>query len=247
MLDGVAHLTAQPGTSTNGDGTRPLRVFEPACGEGFLAAALLRVARERKIELRYSGADLSEAAVELARPTLGDVVVVGEAAEATSRLETGAADVVIVKNLLHHLEAPSEVLREAGRVVGPDGRVVIIEGRLGCPQFMLIAALAPKRERFYFLGTRRNRAAAAKAELSIVHRERFSFLPYELFFHIRPKVMRRLFATSDPAALDRYTRIDDGLARNLPWLASYWLWMAAPTGAAPDASAPASAEGTKSR
>jgi len=217
------------GSSSNGSGPRPLRIFEPACGEGFLGAALLRVAKERGLDLRYSGADLSEAAVELARPTLGDDLVVGDAAEVTGGLAPGSVDVVIVKNLLHHLEAPADVLREAARVVGPSGRIVILEGRLGCPHFMLLAALAPKREKFYFFGTRRNRAAVAKAGLELVHAERFSFLPYELFLQPRPAVMRRIFSTSDPAALARYTKLDDGLARVMPWWASYWVWVAAPT------------------
>ncbi len=217
------------GSSANGSGPKPVRIFEPACGEGFLGASLLRVARERGIEVSYSGADLSEAAVELARPTLGDDLVVGDAAEVTGAMAAGSADVVIVKNLLHHLESPADVLREAGRVVGPTGRVVILEGRLGCPHFMLLAALAPKREKFYFFGARRNRAAVAKAGLEIVHAERFSFLPYELFLQPRPAIMRRIFSTAEPAALERYTRLDDGLAKTLPWLASYWVWVAAPT------------------
>ncbi len=231
VLDGVGPINAPADPTTNGHGPRPLRVFEPACGEGFLAAALLRVAKERGVDLRYSGADLSQAAVDLARPILGDDLVVGDATEVLGGMPAGSADVVIVKNLLHHLVAPADVLREAGRVVGPAGRIVILEGRLGCPHFMLLATLAPKREKFYFYGTRRNRAAVAKAGLELVHQERFSFLPYELFLQPRPNIMRRIFSTSDPAALDRYRKLDDGLAKALPFWASYWVWVAAPTGA----------------
>ncbi len=94
---------------------------------------------------------------------------------------------------------------------------------------MLLATLAPKREKFYFYGTRRNRAAVAKAKLKLVHQERFSFLPYELFLQPRPNIMRRIFSTSDPAALERYRKLDDGLAKALPFWASYWVWVAAPT------------------
>jgi SAM-dependent methyltransferase len=231
VLDGVRPLPGPPDASTNGHGSRPLRVFEPACGEGFLGAALLRVAKERGIDLRYAGADLSQAAVDLARPILGDDLVVGDATEVLGGMPAGAADVIIVKNLLHHLVAPADVLREAARVVGPTGRVVILEGRLGCPHFMLLATLAPKREKFYFYGTRRNRAAVAKAKLTLVHQERFSFLPYELFLQPRPNIMRRIFSTSDPAALDRYRKLDDGLAKVLPFWSSYWVWVAAPTAA----------------
>ncbi|MEA2901547.1 MAG: hypothetical protein QOH36_1434 [Actinomycetota bacterium] len=228
VLDGVGPINVPKDPSTNGHGPRPLRVFEPACGEGFLAASLLRVAKERGIDLRYAGADLSQAAVDLARPLLGDDLVVGDATEVLGAMPAGAADVVIVKNLLHHLVAPADVLREASRVVGPNGRVVILEGRLGCPHFMLLATLAPKREKFYFYGTRRNRAAVAKAKLTLVHQEKFSFLPYELFLQPRPNIMRKIFGTSDPAALERYRKLDDGLAKALPFWASYWIWVAAP-------------------
>ncbi len=221
-------------SSANGSGPTALRVFEAACGEGFLGAALLRVAKERGVEVRYSGADLSEGAVELSRPTLGDDLVVGDAAEVTGSLAVGAADVIIAKNLLHHLEKPSDLLREAGRVVGPSGRVVMVEARFGCPHFMLLGALAPRREKFYFFGARRNAAAVATAGLTIVHRERFSFLPYELFFQSRFSIMRKKLSTSDPRAISRYSRLDDGLAKVIPWWASYWIWVAAPTAAAPE-------------
>src|SRR5205085_7553932 len=128
---------------------------------------------------------------------------------------------------------PAGVLREAARVVGPTGRVVVLEGRLGCPHFMLLAALAPKREKFYFYGTRRNRKAVADARLDLVHQEKFSFFPYELFLQPRPAIMRRIFSTSDPAALDRYRKLDDGLAKALPFWASYWVWVAKPAASAP--------------
>lgn len=208
--------------------TEPLRIFEPACGEGFLGASLLHVARERGLDLRYAAADLSEAALDLARPHLGDDLVAGDAAHTTGALAEGAADVIVVKNLLHHLAEPAAVLREAGRVVGSEGRVVIVEARLGCPHFVLLGSLAPRRERFYFHGTRRNREAVARAGLTILHRERFSSLPYELFFQSRFRAMRRLLSTSDRRAIRWWSRLDDGLATALPWFASYWLWVAAP-------------------
>ena len=107
------------------------------------------------------------------------------------------------------------------------------QGRLGCPHFMLLAALAPKREKFYFYGTRRNRKAVADARLDLVHQEKFSFFPYELFLQPRPAIMRRIFSTSDPAALDRYRKLDDGLAKALPFWASYWVWVAKPAASAP--------------
>ncbi len=207
---------------------RSLRVFEPGCGEGFLGSAIRRVADGRGLAVAYSGADLSESALDLARPALGDDLVVGDATEVTSSLPSGSHDVVVVKNLLHHLEDPAGLLREARRVVGSDGRVVVVEARLGGPQFWLFILTAPKRERFFFYGARRNLAALDAAGLTIVNRERFSWLPYELAFHIRFGVFRRLLGTGDPRTIDTASNIDERLSSTLPWLTSYVIWVTAP-------------------
>ena len=219
ILDEVQGLVA--------DG-RPLRVFEPGCGEGFLGSAVSRVGARRGVEISYSGTDLSEAALELARPALGDGLIVGDATEVTASLPSGSQDVVIVKNLLHHLDDPAGLLREATRVVGPTGRVVVVEARLGGPQFWLFILTSPKRERFFFHGARRNLAALDVAGLAIVHRERFSWLPYELAFHIRFGVFRRLLDTDDPSTIERVSRLDERLTAALPWFTSYVVWVAAP-------------------
>ena len=208
---------------------RDLRVFEPGCGEGFLGSAICRVAAGQGLGVTYSGADLSEAALELARPALGDHLVVGDATEVTASLPSGSQDVVIVKNLLHHLEDPAALLREARRVVGPDGRVVVVEARLGGPQFWLFILTSPKRERFFFCGARRNLAALESAGLVMVHGERFSWLPYELAFHIRFGIFRRLLGTDDPRTIDRVSKLDERLCSGLPWLTSYVIWVTAPT------------------
>ena len=206
---------------------RPLRVFEPGCGEGFLGSAVCRVAAERGWPVVYSGTDLSEAALELARPALGDDLVVGDATEVTASLPSDSRDLVIVKNLLHHLDEPAGLLREASRVVGADGRVAIVEARLGGPQFWVFILTAPKRERYFFKGARRNLQAVRAAGLELVHRERFSWLPYELAFHIRFRVFRRLLCTDRARTIDRISRLDDGLARVFFPVANYVIWVAA--------------------
>ncbi|MDQ4132298.1 MAG: class I SAM-dependent methyltransferase [Actinomycetota bacterium] len=210
---------------------RLLRVFEPGCGEGFLGSAICRVAAERELVVSYSGTDLSEAALQLARPALGDGLIVGDATEVTASVPSGSQDVVIVKNLLHHLEDPAGLLREAARVVAPAGRVVVVEARLGGPQFWLFILTSPKRERFFFHGARRNLAALDAAGLAIVHRERFSWLPYELAFHIRFGIFRRLLGTDDPKTIERISNLDKRLTSTLPWLTSYVIWVTAPAGA----------------
>lgn len=208
---------------------RPARIYETGCGEGFLASALHRMAGERDLKLFYTAADLSAAALDLARPNLGDVeLLVGDATEVTARLPSDNQDLVIVKNLLHHLEDPAGLLREAARVAGPQGRVAVIEARLGCPQFWVFGAFAPRRERYFFHGAQRNRKALADAGLRMLSESKFSLLPFELAFHIRFRVFRQLLSTDDPAAIERVSRLDEKLTRALPWFASYALWITAP-------------------
>lgn len=206
----------------------------------------------RGVDVSYSGADLSEAALALARPTVGNDLIVGDATEVTAGLASSSADLVIVKNLLHHLDDPGALLVEAARVVAPSGRVAVVEARLGCPQFLLFSGLAPRREKYFFAGARRNRAALAAAGLVVVHSERFSFLPYELAFHIRPPWFRRLLSTADPRSISRVSKVDDGLSRALPWLTSYVVWIAAPSGSERvaldgEAPGPEAAEGSNSK
>jgi SAM-dependent methyltransferase len=216
-----------PGTDSGGP---PLRVLEAGCGEGLLGSALQRVAVQRELPLAYTGTDISEAALELARESLSGDLVVGDATVVMARLPSASRDMVVAKNLLHHLKHPGELLRQASRVVGPAGRVMILEPRLGCPHVWVFNVAAFRRERYYFMGAGRNHAALRDAGLGLVHEERFSSLPYELAFVIRPSWFRRLFSTSDPRAIERVSRLDERLTETLPWLATYALWVAAPAG-----------------
>ncbi|MEA2686456.1 MAG: hypothetical protein QOE93_1651 [Actinomycetota bacterium] len=232
VLDGVAMGPVDPPASTNGHGKGPLRVFEVGCGEGFLGAAILRVAEARGLPLRYSGTDLSPAVLDLARPQLGDSLFAGDGVEVLAALPGGSADVVVVKNVLHHLDDPAALLREAVRVVGPTGRVAVVEARIVAPQFLVFCGLAPRRERYIFKGPGRNRAALADAGLTVTSAQRFSWLPFEPLFLIRPGWFRRLLSTADGRALGRVARLDDRLARLIPGLACYDVWVAAPRSAA---------------
>ncbi len=229
FYDRLAQRVLDAGLEGGRTTTAPVRIFEVGCGEGFLGSAVLRVADARGLPVEYSGADLSAAALELARPALGDNLVVGDAEEVVAGLPADSCDLFVVKNLLHHLEDPAALLREAARVIGSEGRVVVIEGRLGGPQFWVLTFTAPRRERFFFHGARRNRAALARAGFSIVHEQRFSWLPYELLFQIRPGLFRRLLATDDPATIRRISDVDDRLAAAVPSLSSYVIWVAKTT------------------
>lgn len=208
---------------------RPFRVFEPGCGEGFVGAAISRVASERGMKVEYGGTDISASALELARPTLGDDLTVGDAMEVTALLPSASRDLVVMKNLLHHLDDPAALLRQAGRVAGPEGTVAVVEARLTSPPALVFNCLAPKREKYFFQGARRHLAAFEDAGLRVVGSERFSFFPYELLFHIRYGLFRRLLSTDDERTIERVSSLDDRLASALPFVSSYWIWVAAPS------------------
>jgi SAM-dependent methyltransferase len=152
----------------------------------------------------------------------------GDATEVVGRLATGSQDLVIAKNLLHHLDDPADFLREAGRVTAPGGAIVAFEPNLGCPQFLLFNVLAFKRERYYFRGQRRNRRAFADASLAVQSADRFSWLPYELAFVIRYDWFRRMLSTDRRSVIDAVSRLDDRLTRWLSPLACYTVWAASP-------------------
>lgn len=210
---------------------RVVRLLELGCGEGLLGSALRRVAEERGLDLRYSGGDISEGALEIAREHLAGDLHRGDAIEVVTGIPSDSQDVVVVKNLLHHLDAPADFLREASRVAGADGRVVIVEPRLGCPHILLLTVVAPRREHYLFHGQGRNRNALRAAGLTLLRSDRFSWLPYEAAFVIRPGWFRHLLSTDDPGAIRRISDIDDRLAARLPRLATYVVWVAAPSGA----------------
>lgn len=208
---------------------RPVRLLEVGCGEGLLAAAIRRTADDLGLELQYTGADVSASALELAGTHISGELVVGDAVELLQGMAAASQDVIVAKNLLHHLDDPATFLREAGRVVGPEGRLVIFEPNLGCPQFLLFNLLAFRRERYYFSGRRRNLDAIDRAGLRIVRTELFSWLPYELAFVIRFNWFRRLFSFGSPRGVAAVSRLDDRLTRWLSPLACYVVWATAPS------------------
>lgn len=227
--DRVAGLAIDAGEAARASGNEPtLRVFEPGCGEALLGASLQRVAAERGIDMAYTGADLSPAALELARDAVQGDLRAGDAVEVAAGLPAGSQHVVVAKNLLHHLPDPTAFLREVRRILAPNGRVIAFEPRLGCPQFLLFNVLEFRRERHYFEGQRRNAAAFRDAGYRVLSCDLFSWLPYELLFVIRLDWFRRLFGTDSPRTIAKWSDVDDRLTKALPWLACYAVWLGTP-------------------
>ena len=202
------------------------RVLEAGCGEGLVASAVQRVARARGIDLAYTGTDLSAAGIELARTVVEGAFVEGDAVEVVAGMGAASQDLIWAKNLLHHLEDPARFLREAMRVVGPDGRVVVVEPRMWCPVHW-VNLMWFRQERFLFRGYRRTTAAFRAAGAGVLTASEFAWLPYELALATRFGTPRRLLSMGPGRSLDRITAVDDRLTANLPDLALYMVTVVA--------------------
>ncbi len=204
------------------------RVLEVGCGEGLLGAAFARVATERELSLDYTGVDLSASGLDQARAHVRGQLICGDAVDVVGGVPEKSYDVITIKNLLHHIDDPAELLRRAERARAPGKAVLVIEPTLTSVWVLALAAMAPKREKYYFKGQRRNIEAVRDAGLVIARGEQFSWLPWELFFGIRYDWFRRLLDTDNPRTIDRFTKADEWLTRSFAPLATYHVWSVVP-------------------
>ena len=209
------------------DGQR-VRLLEVATGEGLWANALRRVAATRHLDLVYTGTDLSQSAIDQTSAAVPGTFLLGDCIERVSELPPASIDLVLVKNLLHHIDDPAGLLRAAKDALAPGGVIMAVEARLMSPWLWAFIALAPVRERYFFQGRRRNARAAADAGLVIRREERWSSLPYEMLFTIRYGQFRRWLSSPDPARIERISRWDERGAKLLPPLSAYRLWELVP-------------------
>jgi SAM-dependent methyltransferase len=142
-------------------GDPPVRVADLGCGTGSLSVLLAEAGHE------VVGIDLLPAMVEQARQKarrtgLSAEFTVGDAS--APDLAAGAFDVVLARHVVWTLPNPVTALGRWARLLGPHGRLVLVEGRWfspsyepagtsdlpwdgGVPADELIAALAPLFER----------------------------------------------------------------------------------------------------
>jgi SAM-dependent methyltransferase len=105
-------------------------ILELGCGTGFITQALLTTLPTAHVV----ATDVSPGFVEVTRRRLQgagvdgtryDVVLTGQ--EELALVRPGSADVAIVCDVYHHLEAPLTMMTEVLRVLRPGGRLVLIE------------------------------------------------------------------------------------------------------------------------
>jgi SAM-dependent methyltransferase len=132
----VAGVRARPGE----------RVLEIGCGEG----GNLHHVGESAPGARLYGVDFSPAKAEFAHQATGAHTAAADAARLP--FAGGSFDAVLIRDLLHHLPDRTAALREAYRVLKPNGRLTLVEPNRRSPLVMLQAALVPA-ERGLFRST----------------------------------------------------------------------------------------------
>ena len=100
-------------------------VADLGCGEGYLTLEMARWA-ERVMAVDRSERVLQRARALARRRKVSNIVWKRGEIEQVP-LADAAADVAFLSQALHHAEDPPRALREAARVVGPGGRVVVLD------------------------------------------------------------------------------------------------------------------------
>jgi ubiquinone/menaquinone biosynthesis C-methylase UbiE len=122
----LGHAVVRPGE----------HVLEVGCGEGG-NLRLLSVDRPGTV-----GVDLSRSKVRWASKTLGaGAFLCSDAVRLPFR--DGAFDVVLCRDVLHHVRAKQDVVAELFRVCHPDGRVIVIEPNGRNPIMWLLGRVVP--------------------------------------------------------------------------------------------------------
>ncbi|MEL6258726.1 MAG: metalloregulator ArsR/SmtB family transcription factor [Pseudomonadota bacterium] len=101
------------------------QVIDIGTGTGRMLA--LFAARARRAEgLDFSHQMLTVARANLARDGVSNARVRHGDAAATP-FEAGCADLVLIHQVLHYVEAPDQVIAEAARILAPGGRILIVD------------------------------------------------------------------------------------------------------------------------
>jgi len=200
----------------------PVRALDLGCGTGIVLDRLAD---------RYGGAvglDVSEEMLAGYRPREGRTVHLARGDMARLPFANGSFDLVLCRSALHHMDDEVAVLREIGRVLAPDGRLVL--GEPANDNVLTRAARAfvrrrPSYGRIHTIDrayTRRQLRALLEAAGLRVRREvRFGFLAYPLCDNpeLVPVLRWMPFASAIGAGLRAVDRVLAGipLVRTQSW------------------------------
>src|SRR5437016_846108 len=109
--------------AANFAGARGLRVLEIGCGMGIDGAQFAKTGAE------YTGVDLTDAAIELARKRFEVAGLRGEFRVADAEnldFTDGSFDLIYSHGVLHHTPDTARTVREIHRVLKPGGRAIVM-------------------------------------------------------------------------------------------------------------------------
>lgn len=163
------------------------RVLDVGCGHG----ATLRHLGDPDGAV---GIDIEEAKIAYAREQISRCrFVAGTALELP--FADGEFDQVIIRDVIHHIEDPTRVIHECHRVLGPTGRIDILEPSRYNPLIFLHGLLL-QDERGELRSTARYIRGILEPKFAVVSTRRFQPLPiHRLVFHPKlgfPRATQRL-------------------------------------------------------
>lgn len=103
----------------------PLRVADLGCGDGALTAEIARWARS-VVAVDRDAARLTQARKRLGSQGLGHVRFLCEDFTNLS-LKSASVDLAVLSQALHHTDDPLAALRQAGRILVPGGRLLLLD------------------------------------------------------------------------------------------------------------------------
>ena len=148
------------------------RVLEVGAGTGIHASWLLELC-----PVRYTGVDLSEEMLHVAKERLPAEVILKAAAAESLPFEDAVFDAVFCSGALHHFAEKPTAVQEMGRVVRPGGRVVLCEPNPGNPLNLYKSLVESVEHGVRDISPRNFRMWSRLAGLDETHHEFFNFTP----------------------------------------------------------------------
>ena len=120
--------------------TEPFKnVLDVGCGTG----ALLSQIQEHRKNVNLFGIDLSQEMINVAHAKLGSTADLRVSESERLPFKNGAFDLVICTFSFHHHPNPAVVFKEIGRVLSPEGRLIMVDPLAPAPVRQVMNMLIP--------------------------------------------------------------------------------------------------------